>query len=198
MGRGILGALRTRFESAREKADGPEFRMGSYAVNPFEERYPTLRFKDLYPDILDFAMPSIYTTTPSEVRKRVAAERAMLNRDVIIPWLQPGNQGEKPAAALFEEMLGALLAGSEGVTYFTHHGFDAADLAAVAQGVLVINEYEDLMADGKPVTKWSATTKGLGICGKRRENQAIWMVTSEQQTPWKGTLSNPPVSIQPP
>jgi len=191
MGREIYGALRTRFESVRKKADGPTFRMGSYAVCPFEERYPTLRFKDLYPDILDFAMPSIYTTKPKEVRERVAAERAKMDRDTIIPWLQPGNQGEKPATALFEEMLGSLLAGGQGVTYFKHHGFDAADLAAVAQGVLVVNEYENLMADGTRVTEWSATTAGLGVCGKRRGNKAIWMVTSEQQEPWSGALPQP-------
>ena len=191
MGREIFGALRARFESVRKKADGPPFRMGSYAVCPFEERYPALRFKDLYPDILDFAMPSIYTTNPKEVRKRVAAERAKMDRDAIIPWLQPGNHGEKPAAALFEEMLGSLLAGGQGVTYYTHHGFDAADLAAVAQGVLVVNEYEDLMADGTLVTEWSATTAGLGVCGKRWGKRAIWMVTSEQQEPWNGILPQP-------
>ena len=191
MGRELFGRLRERLEAVRKAKGGPPFQMGSYAVHPSRTRYPVLRFKSLYPGVLDFAMPSIYTIRPGAVRERVAADRAELDRDAVIPWLQPGTTGEKPAAALFEEALGCLLAGGMGLTYYTHHGFDAADFAAVARAILIAAAHEDIIVGGKPIAEWTNTTEGIAACGKRNGSQAIWMVVSEADKPREVSLPLP-------
>jgi len=191
MGREVFSLLRDRLESVRRQQGSPPFRMGSYAVHASRTRYPVLRFKDLHPDILDFGMPSIYTMNPSAVRQRVAADRAEMDHDAVIPWLQPGNIGEKPALALFEEALGCLLSGGLGVTYYTHKGFDAADLAAVARAVAIVNQYETLMAEGTPVAAWDNLADGVGVCGKQRGASAIWMVACEAAEDLETPLPRP-------
>ena len=191
MGRELFGRLRERLEAVRKAAGGPPFQMGSYAVHPSRTRYPVLRFKSLYPDVFDFAMPSIYTIRPGAVRERVAADRAELDHDAVIPWLQPGTTGEKPAAALYEEALGCLLAGGMGLTYYTHHGFDAADFAAVARAVAVAAAYEQIVVAGKPIAKWTTAAEDIAACGKQKGSQAIWMVVSEADKPRDVALPRP-------
>ncbi|MBM4045142.1 MAG: hypothetical protein FJ279_08510, partial [Planctomycetes bacterium] len=191
MGRELFGMLRARLEAARRAQNGPAFRMGSYAISPAQTRYPVLRFKDLHPDILDFAMPSIYTVQPGAVQRRVAEDRALLDRDAVIPWLQPGTMGEKPATAVFQEALGCFLAGGEGLAYYTHHGFDAADFAAVARALILAGRCETLLAKGRMISEWTGARDGLALCGKRLGGQALWLVASELSEPLRTALPRP-------
>lgn len=191
MGREIFGMLRDRLEAVRREQNAPAFQMGSYAVHPSRTRYPVLRFKDLYPDVLNFGMPSIYTLHPKSVRERVAADRAELPSDAVIPWLQPGTTGEKPASALYEEALGCLLSGGRGLTYYTHHGFDAADFAAVAKALVIVGAYEDTTAGGRPIAEWESSPEGIATCGKQQGKNAIWMIVSDAETATEAALPRP-------
>ncbi len=179
----IFSDLRKRLEAIRTETGGPKFKMGSYAIRPADTRYPVLRFKELYPDILNFAMPSIYSTLPGPVRTGVRADRKELDCSAIIPWLQPGTMGEKPAGYIYQEILSSLLSGGMGVTYYTHHGFDAADFAAVSKALIIAREYEELIADGEPITKWRTEPEGITYFGLKKGDHAIWMVVSDSDKP---------------
>ena len=179
MGIEIFGGLRRRLEAKAKAAGLSGLRMGSYAIHPSHTRYPVLPFDRLYPDVLDFAMPSIYVHQPKSVGEAVAADRARMQHNHIIPWLQPGNLGEKSSSDIFEELVSALLAGGEGATYYTFHGFDAADFAAVSRAVRTIAPYEQVIANGEPITQWGRTTDYVAY-GKRLDQQAVWMVACDE------------------
>jgi len=183
--------LRERLEAVRQAQGGPEFRIGSYAVHPSHTRYPVLAFDSLYPGIINFAMPSIYTVDPRAVQTSIAADRGKMKDNDIIPWLQPGTQGEKPAAAQFRELLSCVLAGGMGVTYYTHHGFDAADFAAVARAILIVGKYESVFTQGTPVSAWSSAPDGFSICGRTLQDRAVWIVASDQPAPADTLLPSP-------
>lgn len=191
LGSDIFRMLRERLEAVRQAQGGPEFRMGSYAVHPSRTRYPVLAFDSLYPDILDFAMPSIYTVDPRAVQTSIAADRSKMKDNDIIPWLQPGTQGEKPAAAQFRELLSCVLAGGMGVTYYTHHGFDAADFAAAARAILIVGKYESVFTQGTPVSAWSSALDGFSMCGRTLQDRAVWIVASDRADPGDTVLPCP-------
>jgi hypothetical protein len=128
-------------------------------------------------------MPSIYSTLPGPVRTGVRADRKELDCSAIIPWLQPGTMGEKPAGYIYQEILSSLLSGGMGVTYYTHHGFDAADFAAVSKALIIAREYEELIADGEPITKWRTEPEGITYFGLKKGDHAIWMVVSDSDKP---------------
>jgi acetyl esterase/lipase len=191
LGTEIYGMLRDRLEAVRRAQGGPEFRMGSYAIHPSATRYPVLPFDSLYPDTLDFAMPSIYTVDPAAVQTRIEADRSTMARSDNIPWLQPGNMGEKPAEAQFREALSCLLAGGMGVTYYTHHGFDAADLAAVARAILTVNTHEPVFTQGIPIADWDDMAEGFSTCGRMLKGRAVWIVASDRAEPTDIVLPSP-------
>jgi len=165
-----------------ELAPDASFQAGAYGVQPSRFYHDIWKWEVLYPDLHQFAMPSLYSFRPAPVGDAIRENRALMARSDLIPWVQPGNQGEMPASHLYAIVLEVLLSGGRGLTYYTQSGFDAADLRAVAEAVAALRPVEDIIIEGKLLEGTECDREGVRLGGVRSADQGVLLV-SEYETP---------------
>ena len=164
----------------QEAVPGAKYERGSYGVMPSRVYHNIWDMKLLFPDLHQFAMPSIYRFRPVEIRAAVREQRQHIQTNDIIPWLQPGNLGEMPAEHVRCMLLEACLNGCRGATYYTSNGFDAADYKALSQAIAVLCQVEDIVRDGNPLTGASCGDKTVNIGGMALADKAVLLVSDYQ------------------
>ena len=156
---------------------GAQYQRGSYGVAPSRIYHGIWDMARLHPDLHQFAMPSIYRFRPVEVRDSVREQRQLLTTNDIVPWIQPGNLGQMPAEHVRCMLLESLLNGCRGVAYYTSDGFDAAKYDAMAQGIAVIRQIEDIVMDGQPLTGAQCSAKTVLLGGMAFGGKAALLVS---------------------
>lgn len=178
-------ALRARIAELAPAAR-PQF--GAYDVVPSTRYHDIWDFATLYPELHQFAMPVLYGFRPAPIGDEVRRERALMPRSDIIPWLQPGNMGEMPAETVRCILLEVLCNGGRGATYYTHSGFDGADLRAVADVAAMLAPVEDTIVDGAPLEGATCDLPTARISGVQDGERALVLV-AEYETDGPVTVS---------
>jgi hypothetical protein len=178
-GAGFYRAVHARIA---ELAPDARFQAGAYGVQPSRFYHNIWKWDLLYPELHQFAMPSLYSFRPAPVGDAIRENRALMPRSDIIPWVQPGDLGEMPASHVYAIALEVLLNGGRGLAYYTSDGFDAADLRAVSQAIAALGPVEDLIMEGDLLEGAQCNRDSVRLGGIRSGDQAVLLV-SEYDTP---------------
>lgn len=140
---------------------------GSYRTEPITPLNDGLfTFDDAYPELLQMAMPSLYTAgNPLTVAENISANRARMTTNEIIPWLSTGCYGEYDPVRTRDMILEAFANGSNGVTYYWYGHFDAAHFQSHAEAINIVAPIEDIFMDGTPLTDLKVNDDKLKVCG---------------------------------
>jgi len=176
----------------RELAPEASFAAGGYGVRPVEFYHEIWDWDALYPELHQFAMPSLYGFRPAGIGDEVRRNRELMARSDIIPWLQPGNQGEMTPETLRCILLEVLLGGGRGATYYTQSGFDAADMRAVADVVAMLTPVEDVIMNGDLLEGGACDVEKVRLSGVEDGTQAVLLVAEyETAGPVECTVTLP-------
>jgi hypothetical protein len=153
---------------------------GSYRTEPVTPLNDGLfAFANTYPDLLQMAMPSLYVAgNPLAVATSIAANRACMQSNDIIPWLSTGCYGEYDPVRTRDMILEAFANGSRGITYYWYGHFDAAHFKYHAEAVDLVAPIEDIFMDGKPLTGLSCNHAKVKVCGMGVGNEMAVLVSN--------------------
>ncbi|MBM3498110.1 MAG: hypothetical protein FJX74_05510 [Armatimonadetes bacterium] len=140
---------------------------GSYRTEPVTELNDGIfKFADLYPDLLQMAMPSLYVAGSGQaVADNISRNRAQMPANDIVPWLTTGCYGEYEPVRTRDIVLEALANGARGLTYFWYGHFDAGHFKYHAQATDLVAPIEGIFMDGKPLTGLRCNNPKLRLCG---------------------------------
>lgn len=196
MGREIHVDMKTAIDRALAEAGiTREITYGSYRTEPVTPLNDGLfAFGNLYPDLLQMAMPSLYVAgNPMAVAKRVAGDRARMDTNDIIPWLSTGCYGEYDPVRTRDMILEAFANGARGVTYYWYGYFDAAHFKYHAEAVDIVAPVEDIFMDGTPLTGLKSSHEQIKVCGMGVDNEVALLVSNYQ-----GVAPGTQVTVQTP
>lgn len=153
---------------------------GSYRTEPMTPLNDGLfAFDNTYPDLLQVAMPSLYVAGNAQrVADSIAANRAKMQTNDIIPWLPTGCYGEYNPLRTRDMILEAFANGSRGITYYWYGHFDAAHFKYHAEAVDIIAPIEGIFVDGKPLTGLVCSEKKVKLCGMGVGNEMAVLISN--------------------
>jgi len=163
-------------ERIAELVPGASFQAGAYDVVPSAFYHDIWDWDALYPQLHQFAMPSLYGFRPGPIGDEVRRERELMARSDVIPWLQPGDLGEMPAENLRCILLEVLFNGGRGAAYYTSDGFDGADLRAVSDVAAMLAPVEDTIMDGSLLEGASCDQPTARVSGVHDGARALLLV----------------------
>ena len=157
-----------------------EITYGSYRTDPVTPLNDGLfAFGNLYPDLLQMAMPSLYVAgNRMAVAGRTSAIRARMQTNDIIPWLTTGCYGEYDPVHTRDMILEAFANGARGVTYYWYGYFDAAHFKYHAEAVDIVAPIEDIFMDGEPLTGLTCSHDKMKVCGMGRGDEMAVLVSN--------------------
>lgn len=168
MGQEIHQDIKRATEQALAAAgEHPRVLYGSYRTEPITPLSDGLfDWSNLYPEYLQIGMPSLYVAgNPLTVAKNIAANRAKLPANDLVPWLSTGCYGEYEPVRTRDLVLEAFANGARGVTYYWYGHFDAGHFKYHAEAVDLVAPIEDIFMDGKPLTGLASGNPQLKLCG---------------------------------
>ena len=181
MGREIHVDMKTAIDKALAAAGvSARIAYGSYRTEPITPFNDGLfAFDNTYPDLLQMAMPSLYVAgNQRAVAQGVAANRARMKTNDIIPWLTTGCYGDYDPRHTRDMVLEALANGSRGVTYYWYGHFDAAHFKYHAEAVDIAAPVEDIFMDGQPLAGLECSHKQVKLCGMGLGGQLAVLVSN--------------------
>jgi hypothetical protein len=186
MGREIHVDMRSAIDKALAEAGiQRQVQYGSYRTQPTTPLNDGLfAFGNLYPDMLQMAMPSLYVAgSGMAVARGVATNRAAMQTNDIIPWLSTGCYGEYDPAHTRDMLLEVFANGSRGVTYYWYGYFDAAHFRYHAEAISIIAPIEDLFMDGRPLEGIECSDARVKACGMGMGAEMAVLVSNYQGVP---------------
>ncbi len=181
MGREIHEDMKRKIDAALAEAgfEG-EVVHGSYRTMPTTPLNDGLfAWDNLYPELLQIAMPSLYSAGDRmRVAKTIAAQRAQMDANDIIPWLSTGTYGEYEPARTRDLALEALCNGSRGITYYYYANFDPLHHKYHAEAIDLVAPVEDVFVDGAPVRGLSCDVEGIKLCGMANGAEMVLLVSN--------------------
>ncbi len=158
---------------------------GSYRTEPVTPLNDGLfAFANTYPDLLQLAMPSLYVAGNAlAVAKSVAANRARMPANDIIPWLTTGCYGEFDPVRTRDMILEAFANGARGITYYWYGHFDAAHFKYHAEAIDIVAPIEDIFMDGKPLAGLKCNHDRIKVCGIGLGSEMAVLVSSYAGVP---------------
>lgn len=181
MGREIHADMKKAIDKALAAA-GIEHKTvyGSYRTDPVTPLNDGLFAWDrLYPDLLQIAMPSLYVAGDQmAVAGRVAAIRAKLPGNDIIPWLSTGTYGQYEPSHTRDMILEAFANGAKGITYYEYGDFDPLHFKYHAEAIDIVAPVEDIFMDGRPIAALACDQARVKICGMAADGQAVILVSN--------------------
>jgi hypothetical protein len=168
---------------------------GSYRTEPMTPLNDGLfGFDSLYPELLQLAMPSLYVAgNQMAVAANIAANRARMRTNDIVPWLSTGCYGEYEPAHTRDMILEALANGARGITYYCYGDFDPLHFKYHAEAIGIVAPIEDVFADGKPLTGLSCSRDQVKVCGMGQGSEMAVLVSN-----YRGVAPGSKVTIQTP
>jgi hypothetical protein len=145
--------LKTAVDAIRKAAPDKKIAVGLYDSDPTNAVYDGFfEWKQLYPNIIDIANPSLYVQgRVPVVRGRVRFDYDAMQVKQIIPVLSAGTYGEFDPALMEPMVLESILNGSRGVSYYQYGDFDSADYYYHAKALAELAPYQTLLQNGKPI-----------------------------------------------
>jgi hypothetical protein len=158
---------------------------GSYAMQPLVPLGDgVFRFSDLYPDLLQMAMPNLYVVGDQmKVARNISGNRAQLPANDIIPWFSTGTYGDYEPSRLRDMILEGFANGARGLTYYWYGDFDPAYFMYHAQAVDLVAPVEDLFMDGTPLTGLTCDNPKAKVCGMGTPQDLAVLVSNYQGLP---------------
>lgn len=158
---------------------------GSYRTEPITRLNDGLfSFLKLYPDLLQVGMPSLYVAGNAQaVATSISRNRALLDRNDIIPWLSTGTYGEYEPSHTRDMILEAFANGARGITYYCYGDFDPAHFMYHAQAVDLVAPIEDIFMDGKPLTGLKSSNDKVKVCGMGMDAEMAVLVSNYANLP---------------
>ena len=127
------------------------------------------------------------------VAQGVAANRARMKTNDIIPWLTTGCYGDYDPRHTRDMVLEALANGSRGITYYWYGHFDAAHFKYHAEALDIAAPVEDIFMDGQPVAGLQCSHKQVKLCGMGLDGQLAVLVSNDD-----GLAPDTPVTVRTP
>jgi hypothetical protein len=106
---------------------------------------------------------------------RVRADRAILPRSDILPWLTPGDAGMFPGDMFRYSLLECYANGARGLNFWGGKLWDTEVLAAYSRAIRNIAPVEDIIVDGELLAGATAEPAAR-ISGMRRGNEMLLLV----------------------
>lgn len=181
MGREIHQDIKAATEKALTAAGvTPKITYGSYRTEPIEPLNDGLfDFGNLYPDLLQIAMPSLYVAgNPVAVANNIAQNRARMKTNDIVPWLSTGCYGEYDPTHTRDMVLEAFANGAHGVTYYWYGYFDAAHFKYHAEAIDLVAPIEDIFMDGQPLSGLLCSNGQIKVCGMAAGKEMAILVSN--------------------
>ena len=181
MGREIHEDMKGAVDEALARAGvRREVVYGSYRTQPITKLNDGLfRWSNLYPDLLQIAMPSLYVVgNQMAVANSIAANRAAMKRNDIIPWLSTGTYGQFGPERTRDMVLAALANGARGITYYCYRDFDPLHFKYHSQAVDIVAPVEDIFVDGAPIAGLSCDRPNVKLCGMAAAGEMAVLVSN--------------------
>lgn len=178
VGTDVLRAVRTAVDEAARNAGIKPPKIGLYNSHASGHQVQKFfEFSKLYPDIIQFSMPSLYVQGRTlDVIAKVRADYAKLGNRDIIPWLTAGTYGEFDPQHMETMVLESILNGARGVTYYYFYDFDPMDFYYHARALSFLMKYPQLMKEGKPLPEWTGSNPNLNYTAFSDGKEALLMV----------------------
>ncbi|NLO05604.1 MAG: discoidin domain-containing protein [candidate division WS1 bacterium] len=197
MGTEMMEDVHAAWEQKRQELGRDPFVVGFYDIYAEPGRvYDNIwDFEKLYPRSLQVSMPSLYVQGKgADVATEIAAIRARMKTNDIIPWLTPGTYGEFPQRLQRDMILETFCNGGNGITYYKTSQADPLELAVIAETIELVRPFEDIIMDGSPIAaELSCSTPKAKICGMALGNEALilvsvydWTLPVEAAVTWAG------------
>lgn len=181
MGREIHEDMKRKIDAAlSETGYEGDVIYGSYRTMPTTPLNDGLfRWSNLYPDLLQIAMPSLYTAGDRmRVANTIAAQRAEMDANDIIPWLSTGTYGEYDPERTRDMILEAFANGARGITYYYYANFDPLHYKYHAEAIDIVAPIEDIFADGAPIRGLTCDVDGIKLCGMAADGEMALLVSN--------------------
>jgi hypothetical protein len=128
-------------------------------------------------------MPSLYVAgNQMAVANNIAANRANMDANDIIPWLSPGTYGQYDPPNTRDMILEAFANGARGITYYAYRDFDPLHFKYHAEAIDIVAPVEDIIADGEPIEHLIPLDMNVKFCGVRLGSEAVILVSNYQGT----------------
>lgn len=113
----------------------------------------------------------------------IAADRALMDSNDIVPWLSTGTYGEYEPTRTRDLILEVFANGGNGVTYYYHGNFDPLQFKYDAEAVDIVAPIEGLFADGVPITGLRCDHERIKVCGMTAGEEMAILVSNYQSVP---------------
>ena len=144
--------LKTAVDAIRKVVPDKKLVVGLYDSDPTNAVYDCFEWKQIYPNIIDIANPSLYVQgRVPVVHDRVRFDYDAMQVKQIIPVLSAGTYGEFDPALMEPMVLESILNGARGVSYYQYGDFDSVDYYYHAKALAELAPYQTLLQNGKPV-----------------------------------------------
>jgi len=160
--------------------------MGGYAFRPganYQNIWPIDR---LYPKFMQNTQVSTYTPLfPHHLEligDRVRADRAILPRSDVLPWLTPGDAGVFPGEMFRYALLECFANGARGLHFWSGRLWDTELLTAYARVIRNVAPVEDIIVEGDLLTG-AAAEPATRVSGMRRGHQMFLLVADYWKPP---------------
>jgi hypothetical protein len=164
----MAGAVR---KGARD-GGGPVPECGGYDFRPGEPYQKFWSVDRLYPQWMHGSEVSTYSALEPHhiafIGDEVRADRKLLKKSDVIPWLTPGDAGVFPGWAFRDALLECFANGARGLLFWSGRVWDTETLGAYAEAIRTIGLLEDVIVDGElldgvttdPLLRVSGVRKG--------------------------------------
>ena len=180
LGTEMLSDISTAAKSWVSNSVGPK--VGFYDVKPPKPYGGVFNFWEVYPNITDFAQPSLYVGGDLErIGNQIRSIREELPQSDIIPWLTAGTYGEFPSQTMRDMILEVFFNGSYGITFYSIYDFNSLDLKYTSEAIAIAAKVEDIIMDGQLIIrdKLTAQEEGVRVTGLSKDNgEAAILVSS--------------------
>jgi hypothetical protein len=176
--------LKTTVDAIRKAVKNKDLVVGLYDSDPKNAVYDGMfEWKQIYPGIIDIAMPSLYVQGRAPVvRERIRFDYDAMQVKQIIPWLSAGTYGEFDPKLMEPMVLESILNGARGVTYYIYGDFDPLDYYYHAKALAALAPHQTLLKDGKPIP-YKGDNAELTYTCFASETEALLLVGNYDGTP---------------
>jgi hypothetical protein len=175
LGTEMLHDINNELKKRSEKLKIPMPALGIYDVFSTGLIYHRVYdFKQLYPELIQFGMPSLYIGgDPQKAHDAMVEQYRATGKTSVIPWITTGCGGKFDARLIEPMILETLMNGAAGFTYFAFSNFNSPlEFYYHAKALAEIAPYQNILKDGKPF-ELKTDNKLITISGYKLGNELL-------------------------